>query len=190
MGFEILKAESAETALSPLEDHPVDLIVTDIRMPNRTGLELVETLRANRRTRKIPVIAVSAVSPRGAEPDPRWEYFNAHLPKPIDTFKLLDRIAQCLGLEWKYRDSNSPRKKIVPEDAPPAETLAEWLELAQMGDLGQLRMLARDLADENPRWDDFCHRVGDLAKNFQADKICKIIERLLKSPPRQTPSPQ
>ncbi len=44
-GIEVTMAESAEQALELLEQQPVDLVLTDVRMPGQGGLELLGTIR-------------------------------------------------------------------------------------------------------------------------------------------------
>ena len=44
-GIEVTLAESAERALALLEQQPVDLVLTDVRMPGLGGLELLEAMR-------------------------------------------------------------------------------------------------------------------------------------------------
>lgn len=40
-GFEVRTAEDAEAALADLREHPADVVVTDIRMPGRSGCWLI-----------------------------------------------------------------------------------------------------------------------------------------------------
>ena len=40
-GYEILTAEDGETAVAMLADHPVDVVITDLKMPGISGLELL-----------------------------------------------------------------------------------------------------------------------------------------------------
>src|SRR5688572_23762518 len=43
--YEILTADSADAAQAILERRPVDLVLTDQRMPRRTGIQLLEWVR-------------------------------------------------------------------------------------------------------------------------------------------------
>lgn len=47
-GFTILVANSAESALHRLEEHPIDVIVTDLKMPECDGIEFAGRARASR----------------------------------------------------------------------------------------------------------------------------------------------
>ena len=46
--FEVLTASSADAAQAVLESRPVDIVLTDQRMPRRTGVQLLEWVRTNR----------------------------------------------------------------------------------------------------------------------------------------------
>ena len=55
-------ALDAQTAFSIAKDHQPALILLDIVMPRENGVELVQKLKQDERTRKIPIIAVTALS--------------------------------------------------------------------------------------------------------------------------------
>src|SRR5512144_596562 len=57
-GYEVLTAPSAEAALAILDARPVDVLVTDQRMPHTTGVELVAAAR--RRWPELCAILLSA----------------------------------------------------------------------------------------------------------------------------------
>ncbi len=54
LGYVVLQAESGSEALSIMETHPnLDVLVTDVRMPGMTGLELSAEARARRRDLRV-----------------------------------------------------------------------------------------------------------------------------------------
>ena len=59
-GYEVLQAADGDQGLALALVQLPDLILTDIAMPRRDGLALIDELHANERTRPIPVIIVSA----------------------------------------------------------------------------------------------------------------------------------
>jgi len=61
-GLVILKARSGDEALELLLAHDVALALIDVQMPGLNGFELAELLRGNERTRRIPIIFVTAGS--------------------------------------------------------------------------------------------------------------------------------
>lgn len=44
-GYEVIAAESGERAIEILHDYPVDLMLTDIRMPGMSGIDLLKKVR-------------------------------------------------------------------------------------------------------------------------------------------------
>lgn len=56
-GFEVVEAEDGDQGLRLAEQAPVDLVITDILMPNKEGLETIMGLR--RHQRDLPIIAIS-----------------------------------------------------------------------------------------------------------------------------------
>jgi two-component system chemotaxis sensor kinase CheA len=61
-GYQVISVGSAEQALAAAKSETrIDLVITDIEMPDMDGFELASALRANPRTSAIPIIALSAV---------------------------------------------------------------------------------------------------------------------------------
>lgn len=59
-GLVLLKARSGDEALELLLQHDVALALVDVRMPGLNGFELAELMRGNERTRRVPIIFVTA----------------------------------------------------------------------------------------------------------------------------------
>src|SRR5580765_4169023 len=57
-GFTTLSAEDAETGLKLLRENPVDLVLTDLKLPGMNGLEFLQTIK--RENEALPVIVVTA----------------------------------------------------------------------------------------------------------------------------------
>lgn len=90
---------SGEAALKYLESTPVDLILLDHKMPNMTGLELLQILRDNPKTREVPVVFLtSSVS---SEDEIRALEIGAmdYLNKPVRAKSLLTRVRLQLELQ-------------------------------------------------------------------------------------------
>ncbi len=63
-GYAVLDAADGEIAWSLLQKNPdkVQLVVTDIEMPNMNGLDLTRHIRADNRVARLPVIALSSLA--------------------------------------------------------------------------------------------------------------------------------
>ncbi len=90
-GFEVALADNVESAWQWLEAHPQpNLIVLDIVMPDRSGLELCRLIRATPHLQKIPVVFCSH---RNEESDRFWalrQGGNAYISKPFAPKQLLE----------------------------------------------------------------------------------------------------
>jgi len=58
-GFAVSSAVDGEEALRALSGEAPDLVLLDLLMPKVTGLEVLRTLRADERTRDLPVLVLS-----------------------------------------------------------------------------------------------------------------------------------
>ncbi|MDB4998410.1 MAG: Response regulator of zinc sigma-54-dependent two-component system [Myxococcaceae bacterium] len=60
-GYKVLNAETASQALAALAspDCPVDLMILDVKLPDMSGLEVLEKIRKDEATRDTPVIVIS-----------------------------------------------------------------------------------------------------------------------------------
>jgi two-component system cell cycle response regulator len=63
-GYECLVARDAEEALALMEVHPVDVVISDMRMPGRDGMELLAEIRA--RHKDVDVIMMTGFDSRDA----------------------------------------------------------------------------------------------------------------------------
>jgi two-component system, NtrC family, sensor kinase len=61
-GYKVRPVPSGELALSAARGLPPDLILLDIMMPEMNGYEVCEKIKADERTRDIPVIFISAIN--------------------------------------------------------------------------------------------------------------------------------
>jgi two-component system response regulator HydG len=100
-GYTVFAAPGVAEAVQVLESTPVDLVITDLKMPKASGMELVRHLRDNYRNTEIMVItgyptlegAVEAVK-SGAE-----EY----LAKPFTERELLEAVQKALAKLKRHR---------------------------------------------------------------------------------------
>ncbi|MCU0589463.1 MAG: response regulator [Syntrophobacteraceae bacterium] len=97
-GFGVLEAEDGNRGLQLVREGGVDLVITDIFMPDKEGLETIRELR--KVYPHIKIIAISGGSPKaeGFSPLPLAEKLGADhvLPKPFERSELLALIARCL----------------------------------------------------------------------------------------------
>ncbi len=95
-GFEISQASSGREALAKVARQAPDLILLDLMMPEMTGYEVLETLKADPATRAIPVMMVSAITDPGVKARALAAGAESFLSKPIDRDDLVQRVGALL----------------------------------------------------------------------------------------------
>ncbi len=105
LAIDVVTASSGDEALAILRDTPVDLIVTDIKMPGMSGLDLlVEVKKSYPRTKMIVMTAY---------PSPEFKRDAAYrgslhfIEKPFDINDLREVVRQALGEDKGFRGTVS-----------------------------------------------------------------------------------
>ncbi|MDH4070659.1 MAG: response regulator [Ignavibacteria bacterium] len=57
---DVLMAEDGEEALEKLDEHPIDLVISDIYMPVMDGFKFHKAVRASEKHARVPILFVSA----------------------------------------------------------------------------------------------------------------------------------
>ena len=102
-GYAVTQSRNAEEGIQLARTQVPDLILMDIRLPGMDGHSAVQLLKADARTRGIPVIALTAQAMHGDEGRAREAGFDGYVTKPIDTRSFAQGIA--LLLRPKERDT-------------------------------------------------------------------------------------
>jgi DNA-binding NarL/FixJ family response regulator len=95
-GFTVDVASNAKVGWERLEQHPPDLVISDIMMPEVDGYQFLQQMREDPRFRRLPVVFLTA---RGMTKD-RIEGYNAgvdaYLSKPFDPDELVAVVTNLL----------------------------------------------------------------------------------------------
>ena len=120
LGHQVIEAGNGIEGLAALDDHVIDVVITDIEMPEMDGYGLLEHRSGDARLRAIPFIVISAVDEMdsiikciklGAED---------YLPKPFDPVLLHARLGACLDKkrmtdelqQWNLRLTERVEEKV------------------------------------------------------------------------------
>ena len=95
-GYEVISANNGSEAYELACEVKPDIIVTDFQMPSMTGMELVEKLRENERTKGIPVIMLTARSFAISKEQQEKLNISDCLSKPFSPRELLINIEDIL----------------------------------------------------------------------------------------------
>ncbi|MBU8869254.1 MAG: sigma-54 dependent transcriptional regulator [Gemmatimonadales bacterium] len=109
-GHEVLIAGDAEEAQAQVKGHPIDLILTDLRMPGLSGLELLERCRQNRPD--IGVILMTAYGTIENAVEAMKTGAVDFLPKPIDLDQLEAIVNRALAMKNLVKENRSLRRRL------------------------------------------------------------------------------
>jgi signal transduction histidine kinase/CheY-like chemotaxis protein len=88
-GFRVISFESAAEALAAAPATQVDLIISDIGMPEMDGFHMIEKLRQVEGYQDVPAIALSGYASQKDAKAALAASFSAHVSKPVDPAELI-----------------------------------------------------------------------------------------------------
>jgi signal transduction histidine kinase len=102
----VYQAASGEEALALLLEHDFALAILDVQMPGMDGFELAELMRGTERTRRIPIVFVSAA---GRELNYAFKGYEAgavdFLYKPLDSDMVKSKVSVFVALHRQRQES-------------------------------------------------------------------------------------
>jgi two-component system response regulator GlrR len=181
-GYQVTAVTSAESALTQLEiEHP-QLVLSDVRLPGRDGLQLFDEVRKRHPTLPVILLTAHGTIPDAVEATARGVF--TYLTKPYDARELLDKIAQALAL-----GAPAPSGGKVGDESWRSEIVSRSNRMAEL--LAEARMVAKSDASVLLRGDSGAgkellaraiHRASARAdKPFVAVNCGAIPEALLES---------
>jgi len=96
-GYMVLEAIDGKQAVEIAKAEKPDLILMDIQLPVMAGFEATRILKADERTRDIPIVALTAYAMKGDEEKIKAAGCNGYIPKPIDTRGFLNKVTEYLA---------------------------------------------------------------------------------------------
>jgi signal transduction histidine kinase/CheY-like chemotaxis protein len=107
LGADVRLASSGREAIDVATREPLNVIISDVGMPDMSGIQMIEVLRREKKTAQLPVIALSAYN----RSDVRQMCFDAGFDdfasKPIERAVLLDKVSRLVA---------NPRRPLPTND--------------------------------------------------------------------------
>lgn len=95
-GFVALGEEAGEEVMQRLNEHPVDLLLLDINMPQVSGIRILKRIRSNPKTQHLPVIMVTAEDNIESKLACIESGADGYITKPVNISLLIQSIASTL----------------------------------------------------------------------------------------------
>ena len=113
-GFQAIEFEDAERASAALAGNEPDAIVSDVRMPGRSGFDLLAELRE--RAPQVPVIITTAYPDLDSAVSAFQGGAFEHLPKPFDVDDAVDLVSRAIAQRRDTADAAEQAPPTAPSD--------------------------------------------------------------------------
>src|SRR5438034_7278797 len=111
-GYGVSSAETGESGLAKLEEHPFDLLLLDVSLPDRNGLDMLKEIH-----RRDPQLSVVLITAYGSIEMARAAFKNGamdYITKPWSNDELLAQVAQAVESR-RLRDENVQLKRALKQ---------------------------------------------------------------------------
>lgn len=95
-GYDVLEAGDGADALKLLKSRPVDMVISDINMPNMDGITLTKELRGLPHYTRTPIILLTTESDPAKKNEGRSAGATGWMVKPFSQEQLLAVVAKVL----------------------------------------------------------------------------------------------
>lgn len=97
-GFDVLSADNGEDAFTLAVTEIPDLIILDVMMPGKGGIETCRRLKEDNRTSAIPVVLLTARSSRADREAGDSVGADGYITKPFRPQKVIEKVQELLGV--------------------------------------------------------------------------------------------
>lgn len=96
-GYEVMEAVDGQDALRKLESTKVNMIISDVNMPNMDGITLVKTLKQGGAHRFTPVLMLTTENEQAKKAEGQAAGAKAWIVKPFQPAQLLSAVEKLAG---------------------------------------------------------------------------------------------
>ncbi len=114
-GYQVILAENGTEAITKASLSSPDVILLDVMMPGMDGFEVASKLRANKQTKAVPIVMVTALGEVKDRIKALESGADDFLTKPVDKTELLMRIKTLVEKSERIKQLIVPKKRpLVP----------------------------------------------------------------------------
>ncbi len=96
-GYEVIEACDGKDALAKIQGGAIDMVITDLHMPNLDGIGLIRALRANSSFKFTPIVMLTTESHSGKKDEGRQAGATGWIVKPFKPEQLVAVVKRLLG---------------------------------------------------------------------------------------------
>jgi two-component system chemotaxis response regulator CheY len=94
----IIEASNGIEALEVLNDEEVDLVLSDLNMPDMGGVELIHRMKDSENYKDVPVVVISTESSETRIKELLEQGIAGYLHKPFTPEEFRSMLTECLGV--------------------------------------------------------------------------------------------
>ncbi|MBF0426186.1 MAG: response regulator [Magnetococcales bacterium] len=96
-GYNVVEGVDGRDALNKLKANPVDMVITDLNMPNMDGITLIRELRALPAFKFTPIVMLTTESQANKKTEGKDAGATGWIVKPFKPAQLLQVVKKVLG---------------------------------------------------------------------------------------------
>jgi two-component system, chemotaxis family, chemotaxis protein CheY len=100
-GYAVVQAVNGKDALEKLGSSKVEMVITDLNMPEMDGLELIRQMRKTAKYRFMPILMLTTVSQEERRQEGQRAGASAWIFKPFHSGQLLEAVRRFVVLDEK-----------------------------------------------------------------------------------------
>jgi CheY-like chemotaxis protein len=186
LGFEVLEAHNGVHAVQTARSRRPDLILMDLVMPLKDGIQAAREIRNSSDIAEIPIIGISA----SAFPATRAQCANAgcqaFIAKPFRFEEVSALVAKILDVEWTYASDAAMTKMPAPRSPEPPSlavlpkaALRDVYQLARSGDVHRLEQRLQELRSRAPGVEPAVDALLRCVSEFDMTRLRGLLQPLI-----------
>ncbi len=173
IGFSVTHAGNGAELLSAFREHKPDIIITELYMPEVSGIEAIEQIRKTKKDVRTPIIVLTVNALDSYKTIATDAGADVFLTKPFMAEKLFKAIEGLIGVKYVYTNdecTESIQKKEVELSGEIKESIKNYL---MRGDFDAVMEIAKSITEENPY---VASKLVEYADNFDKNSILNMLD--------------
>jgi two-component system chemotaxis response regulator CheY len=96
-GYTVIEAVDGVDGLEKLQQHPIDMVLTDLHMPNMDGIELIRNVRMDPKFKFVPIVLLTTESQSEKKLEGKSAGATGWIVKPFKPEQLVGVVKKLLG---------------------------------------------------------------------------------------------
>lgn len=96
-GYDVIEACDGQDALQKIEGQKVNMVISDLNMPNMNGIELIKQLKQNPKYKFLPIVMLTTESEDAKKKEGQAAGAKAWMVKPFKPDTVLKVVGKIIG---------------------------------------------------------------------------------------------